>query len=90
MSINIHASCVSIKNKGVLFIGNSGSGKSDIALRLITDYKANLVADDRVDIKSKGNKIIASSPKTLFGLLEIRGIGIIKQKARRNSRYFKK
>ena len=85
MSLNIHASCVNIKNKGVLFLGVSGSGKSDLSLRLIANHKAKLVADDRVDIKSKGNKIIASSPENLFGLIEVRGIGIIKQKAKKNS-----
>ena len=50
MSVNIHASCVCIKNKGILFLGDSGSGKSDISLRLIADYKATLIGDDRIDI----------------------------------------
>ena len=50
--INIHATLVKLKNKGILIIGKSGSGKSDLALRLIMDKKAKLVADDRVDIEN--------------------------------------
>ena len=86
MSINIHASCVYIKNKGILFLGDSGSGKSDISLRLIADYKATLIGDDRIDIIVKGNNIIASAPKNLSGLLEVRGIGIIKVKTKKKNK----
>ena len=86
MSINIHASCVYIKNKGILFLGDSGSGKSDISLRLIADYKATLIGDDRIDIIAKGNNIIASAPKNLSGLLEVRGIGIIKVKTKKKNK----
>ncbi len=86
MTINVHASCVCIKNKGILILGDSGAGKSDMALRLIADYKAKLVADDRVDLDNKRGKIIASSPKILFGLLEVRGIGIVKVKAKRKNK----
>ena len=46
---NIHASCVAAGNGGVLILGNSGQGKSDLALRLL-DRGARLVADDRCDI----------------------------------------
>ena len=46
---NIHASCVAAGSGGVLILGNSGQGKSDLALRLI-DKGARLVADDRCDI----------------------------------------
>ena len=77
---NIYASCIKLKNKGVLFIGDSGSGKSDISLRLICEHNALLIADDRTDITIKKSNIIASSPKTLKGLLEVRGVGIIKIK----------
>ncbi|MBE6458594.1 MAG: HPr kinase/phosphatase C-terminal domain-containing protein [Alphaproteobacteria bacterium] len=79
MATNIHASCVSLNNKGVLIIGASGLGKSDLCLRLIMDKGARLVADDRVDLQNIDGNIIASSPKVLEGLLEVRGLGIIKQ-----------
>lgn len=75
---NIHASCVSIKNKGILLLGDSGAGKSDLSLRLIMNHQAVLVADDRVDITEKKGIITASAPKILQGLLEVRGVGIIK------------
>lgn len=73
----LHATCVSVDGKGVLLLGKSGSGKSDLALRLI-DGGTKLVADDRVDIKKTGKNLIASAPARLYGLLEIRGVGILK------------
>lgn len=78
MSFNIHASCVTLKNKGILLLGDSGSGKSDLTLRLIEQCNAKLVADDRVDLSVKNNNIIASCPKNIQGLLEVRGVGIVK------------
>ena len=78
MTSNIHATCISLQNKGILFIGSSGAGKSDLALRLIMRYKADLVADDRVNISIRNNEVIASSPDILQGLLEVRGIGIVR------------
>jgi serine kinase of HPr protein (carbohydrate metabolism regulator) len=76
--VNIHATCVVLQNFGVLLLGKSGAGKSDLALRLIADRGARLVADDRVDITAKDGKIQASAPQILQGLLEVRGVGIIK------------
>lgn len=73
---NIHATCVNINGKGVLLLGKSGSGKSDLALRLIMDKGAVLVADDRVDICNRNNSLFASAPVVLQSLLEVRGIGI--------------
>ena len=73
---NIHATCISYHNKGILVIGPSGSGKSDLALRMIMDKGARLVADDRTDISIDKDTIFASSPQNIAGLLEIRGIGI--------------
>ena len=75
--LNIHATCISLKNKGILLLGPSGSGKSDLALRAIMQKNAKLVADDRVDISLKNNNIYASCPAAIQGLLEVRGIGII-------------
>ena len=72
----LHASCVAIGNTGVLLRGASGSGKSDLALRLINDG-AMLVADDQVHLKSVSGKLIASPHNALAGKIEIRGCGII-------------
>ena len=79
MAINIHASCVCLNNKGILILGESGLGKSDLSLRLIMEQGAKLVADDRVDLENINGQIMASAPKILQGLLEVRGLGIIHQ-----------
>lgn len=73
----IHATCVSISGHGVILRGASGIGKSDLALRLI-EQGGNLVADDRVDITRVGNQVEAASPPEISGLLEVRGIGIVR------------
>ncbi len=75
---NIHATCVDIGGAGVLLLGKSGSGKSDLALRLIENKGARLVADDRVNLEADRNNLIASAPENLQNLLEVRGVGIIK------------
>ncbi len=71
----IHATCVSLDGRGVLLSGEAGSGKSDLALRLI-DRGAQLVADDQVALALENERVMASAPERLCGLLEIRGIGI--------------
>ena len=73
---NIHATLVSYQGKGILFTGKSGSGKSDIALRMISEKGAVLVADDRVDLEIIENKLYGSAPKQIAGKLDIRGVGI--------------
>ena len=72
----IHASCVEYMNAGVLICGDPGSGKSDLCLRL-TDIGAQLVADDQTQIENRNDKLVASCPEKLRGLLEVRGIGIV-------------
>ena len=72
-----HATCVSLYGAGLIIRGPSGAGKSDLALRLI-DRGARLVADDRVDLLVSDNGVIARAPETLAGLLEIRGLGILR------------
>jgi serine kinase of HPr protein (carbohydrate metabolism regulator) len=72
----IHASCVAIEGAGVLLRGPSGSGKSDLALRLV-DSGAQLVADDQVDLFADSGSLVARAPAALAGLLEVRGIGIV-------------
>ncbi|MES2472075.1 MAG: aldolase [Pseudomonadota bacterium] len=79
--INIHASCVALGGKGVLLLGASGAGKSDLALRLIDDG-AVLVADDRTLLFVKNGALHAKAPPSIQGLLEIRGLGIVELPAR--------
>lgn len=74
--INIHATLISYKNQGILFLGKSGSGKSDLALRMIMEQKAKLVADDRVNLEVVNGNLYGYAPQNLSGLLEIRGLGL--------------
>ena len=71
--MQIHASCVARHGRGVLLLGPSGAGKSDLALRLIGRGFV-LVADDRVVIDDGA----ASPADGLAGLIEIRGLGIVR------------
>ena len=73
----MHSTLVIVKDKGVLLQGKSGSGKSDLALRLIERYGAELVSDDVVRIIKKNGRVYGSAPQNIAGLLEVRGIGII-------------
>lgn len=75
---NIHATCIALNNKGILLLGASGGGKSDLALRLIEQLGAALVADDRTDLSIRQNRLIAACPVNLQNMLEVRGLGIIK------------
>ena len=85
MSEQHHASCVSIDGHGVLLLGASGAGKSDLALRLI-DAGAKLVADDQVIIQNSAGVLHAESPLPIHGKLEVRGLGIIEMEALQNMR----
>jgi serine kinase of HPr protein (carbohydrate metabolism regulator) len=72
----LHASTVAKDGRAVLITGPSGSGKSDLTLRLL-DRGFGLVSDDRTVVKKVGDRLIASAPPTIAGKLEIRGLGII-------------
>lgn len=72
----IHAGCVAMRGVGVLIAGPSGSGKSDLALRLI-DRGAVLVSDDYTLLHAEGNALHATAPATIAGRIEVRGIGIV-------------
>ncbi len=71
----LHASCVVIGGKAVLLAGPSGTGKSDLALRLI-DEGAQLLSDDQVLLSLENDVLIASPPPSIEGKIEIRHIGI--------------
>ena len=74
---NLHGTCIALGESGVLLRGPAGAGKSDLALRLIEDG-ARLVADDRVEISRTGDIVMARAPAALAGLLEVRGLGIVR------------
>ena len=72
----IHATSVAIGRRAVLLMGPSGSGKSDLALRLI-DRGAVLVSDDYTALSRADDMLLASPPQTIAGKMEIRHIGIV-------------
>jgi serine kinase of HPr protein (carbohydrate metabolism regulator) len=71
-----HASCVALGNQAVLIRGPSGSGKSDLALRLI-DGGARLLADDYTLLTRAGEQVIATPPEEIAGKMEVRGVGLV-------------
>jgi serine kinase of HPr protein (carbohydrate metabolism regulator) len=75
-SENLHASCVAMDGRAVLLAGPSGSGKSDLALRLL-DRGFKLVSDDRTIVRKEGTRLVTSAPDSIKGKLEIRGVGIV-------------
>ena len=72
----LHASTVAKDCRAVLITGPSGSGKSDLTLRLL-DRGFTLVSDDRTIVRKEGERLLASAPPTIAGKLEVRGIGIV-------------
>lgn len=72
----IHATCVAVDGQGVLIKGQSGCGKSALALQLIA-LGAELVSDDRTILNKVDGRLVATAPETIKGLIEARGIGIL-------------
>ena len=72
----LHATTVALNGRAVILAGRSGSGKSDLALRLL-DRGFLLVSDDQTLVRKAGDRLIASTPPTIKGKLEVRGIGIV-------------
>jgi HPr kinase/phosphorylase len=72
----LHACLLEIYGIGVLLLGESGIGKSEISLELIKKGH-HLIADDRVNVAAVRGKIIGTCPDSIYGMMEVRGIGII-------------
>ncbi|MDB6454601.1 HPr kinase/phosphorylase [Falsirhodobacter sp. 20TX0035] len=70
----LHASSVAWQGRGVLILGPSGSGKSTLALELMA-HGAVLIADDRTEV---GPDLTARAPAALAGLIEARGVGLLR------------
>ena len=81
----VHGTTVACGSAAILLRGKSGAGKSDLALRFLADqgrwplaaHERYLVADDQTRLTVRSGQIIASSPATIAGLLEVRGVGIV-------------
>ena len=76
-SKRIHGTSIALGENGLLITGESGSGKSDLALRLI-DSGATLISDDQTICMKKETSIYLFSMEKIYGLIEIRGIGLMK------------
>ena len=81
-SANVHATAIMVGAAGLLFIGPSGAGKSITAFNCLVAARrasiaASLVADDRVIVASEGDRLVATCPESICGLIEIRGSGIL-------------
>jgi len=75
--LRVHGTSIALGRDGVLLRGPPGSGKSDLALRLI-DSGATLVADDQTELRRRNGRLEMRVPATLEGLLEVRGVGIVR------------
>ncbi|MCE9508084.1 MAG: HPr kinase/phosphatase C-terminal domain-containing protein [Alphaproteobacteria bacterium] len=81
----LHGSAAALEVRGyapaaVLLRGKSGTGKSDLALRLIA-AGGMLVSDDQVVVERHQDKIMVSAPPAIHGLIEVRGVGLLKYPA---------
>jgi len=80
MADNFHASAIVLGDRGIVIAGDSGAGKTQLALALISHARthglfARLVADDQVFLSVHHGRLVCSAPKTIAGLVEVRGIG---------------
>ncbi len=73
----IHATCVAVEDRGILILGPSGVGKSDLALQLMA-LGAQLVSDDRVALDMKDDQVLADTVPPIYGLIEARGVGLLR------------
>jgi HPr kinase/phosphorylase len=71
----IHASCVAIDASAILLAGPAG--KSDLALRLVHEG-AELIADDQTLLGRDGERLVASAPASIAGLIEVRHVGLLR------------
>lgn len=73
----LHASAIAAHGRAALILGPSGSGKSTLALECLA-LGARLLGDDRVCLRRAGGRVIAASPPRLAGVIEARGIGLLR------------
>jgi HPr kinase/phosphorylase len=81
---NVHGTAIALGGKAALIRGAPGSGKSDLALRCLAvaptaliPCPVTLVADDRVNLRRSGDRLLAEAPAAIRGKLEVRGLGVL-------------
>jgi serine kinase of HPr protein (carbohydrate metabolism regulator) len=77
---NFHASAVVLGDRGIVIAGEAGSGKTQLALALISHARTHglftrLVADDQLFLSAHQGRLICIAPETIAGLVEVRGVG---------------
>ncbi len=83
-SVNLHGVAVAAGETGLLILGDSGSGKSMLASRMIADWpfgRVRLVADDRVLVSRAVDRLVARPHPAIAGRIEVRGLGIVEAPA---------
>jgi HPr kinase/phosphorylase len=79
-ALNLHATTVALAGRGVIITGASGTGKSALGLMLLA-WGCDLVADDRTEVLSDGAVLLARCPAAIGGLIEARGVGLIRARS---------
>ena len=80
MPDNLHASAVVLRDRGIVIAGESGAGKTQLALALLAHAQsfglfARLVADDQIFLAVHHGRLVCAAPSTIAGLVEVRGLG---------------
>lgn len=80
--LNLHATGLLLGTRGLLIRGPSGAGKSLLALALLTQWddlgrEAQLISDDRIELRRGAGQLIMSAPPNIGGMLELRGRGVV-------------
>lgn len=79
-SNNFHASAVVLRDRGIVIAGESGTGKTELALALLSHAAASgffgrLVADDQIFLSVANGRLLCTAPQMIAGLVEVRGLG---------------
>ncbi len=77
VTLCLHGTSVAFEGRALLLLGPSGSGKSSLALQLLA-YGADLVSDDQTQLARDGDDVVVTAPSTISGLIEARGVGILR------------
>lgn len=88
LPVRIHATTIAMAGSAAIIRGESGSGKSDLALRCLAaapstliESTAQLVSDDYTEIFLRDGTLFARAPESIKNLMEVRGVGIVKVEA---------
>lgn len=79
----VAASAVAIDGRAILIRGDSGAGKSELALMLI-DRGGQLISDDQVSLSRRGEVLFAAPAPNIAGRIEVRNLGIVEMAAARD------